>query len=122
MLSSSLTQSCRTKATSTVADNGGSSQPSVAAPAPAETPAAAPAPAAPSDPLLEGIDLEDPAEFGQIKSAYEQAPTDADAIQNYVGTLLNFAWAHANAGASDKSDASIVRAGKPPRSTFLACH
>lgn len=109
LLCGSIIVGCSDAATSTVAD-GGSPAPSASAPAPA-SPAPA-APAAPSDPLLEGIELEDPSEFTQIKSAYEQAPTDVEAVQNYVGTLLNFAWAHANRGDSAKSDASIERAGK----------
>ena len=111
LLCGSLIVGCSDAATSTVADNGGSAAPAAAAPTPAPTSAEKPAPVVPGDPLLEGIDLEDPAEFGQIKSAYESAPTDADAIQSYVGTLLNFAWAHANRGDSEKSDASIIRAG-----------
>ena len=77
-----------------------------------DTAAAETSPAAPSDPLLEGIELEDPAEFAQIKGAYEASPTDVEAIQSYAGTLLNFAWAHAQRGDLDRSDESLIRGGK----------
>ena len=83
------------------------------APAPGTTPSENTKPKVPVDPLIESIvdQFEDPNEFAEIKSAYEASPTDVDAVQSYVGTLLNLAMMHAQAGNEDLSKQSIVRAG-----------
>lgn len=111
LLCAGLIVGCGEQTGSTVSDTGTPASETSAAPAPVADSDSTPA-AGPQDTLLEGIELEDPAEYAGIKGAYEAAPTDSEAIQNYVGTLLNFAWAHAQRGAIDRSDESLTRAGK----------
>lgn len=110
LLSGSVIVGCGDSADSTVSDtSGGTAAPASAAAAPA-------APAAPKiafDPIMEGLAdaFEDPAEFGQIKDAYEAAPTDVEAVQTYAGTLLSLAMMHAQDGRQELSDEALTRAG-----------
>ncbi len=110
LLSGSVIVGCGDSADSTVSDtSGGTAAPPSAATAPA-------APAAPQialDPIMEGLAdaFEDPAEFGQIKDAYETAPTDVEAVQTYAGTLLSLAMMHAQDERQELSDEALTRAG-----------
>ncbi len=79
------------------------------APAPA---AAAPAVEAPTDPLLVGIEFDDPQEYANALTAYESQPTDIAAVETYAGTLLSMAWAHAQGGNAELSDEALIRAGQ----------
>jgi thiol-disulfide isomerase/thioredoxin len=80
------------------------------------TPAAAPAAGAvaeaPSDPLLVGIEFDDPKEYSNALAAYQAKPTDSAAVEAYAGTLLSMAWAHAQGGNAAMSDESLTRGGK----------
>ncbi|MEQ9409588.1 MAG: TlpA disulfide reductase family protein [Fuerstiella sp.] len=111
-LCGSVMVGCGGTADSTVSETSGpntAAEPGAATAAPAET-----RPTAPVDPVLEGLiaDFEDlPGEFAEIKSAYDTNPTDATAVQSYVGTLLNLAMMHAQRGSEDLSETTITRAG-----------
>ncbi len=103
LLCGSVMIGCGESTDSTVSDS---------APGAAPATAAAPAEAAPSDPLLEGIEFEDPEEFPKALSAYEAAPTDVAAVEKYAQVLLSMAWAHAQGGNAELSNEAITRAGK----------
>lgn len=78
------------------------------------TPAAA-APAANLDPILVGLleEYEDlPAEFAEIKSAYEKNPTDAEAVLSFIGTVEDLGMMHAQRGNTDSADAAFIRASE----------
>ena len=77
----------------------------------AATPATAPA--ANLDPILVGLleEFEDlPAEFAEIKSAYETNSTDPEAVLSYVGTIEDLGMMHAQRGNTDSADAAFIRA------------
>lgn len=112
-LCGSVVVGCGESTDTAVSDAGAAT--GAAASTPAEsTPAPAAKPAADLDPILEGLAdyLEDPSEFADIKSAYEQKPKDAEAAQSYIATLLNFAMMHAQRGDDAASQAALTRAGK----------
>ena len=85
---------------------------SEAAPGAAQATSATAVASAPSDPLLEGIEFDDPAEFPKAVSAYEATPTDVAAVEKYAQVLLSMAWAHAQGGNEELSNEAITRAGK----------
>lgn len=89
------------------------STPTVEAQEPAAT--TADAPAVPLDSVIEGLEAEFedlPGEFGEIKTAYDNAPTSLEAVQSYVGTLLNLGMMHAQRGHEAKSEEALTRAGE----------
>lgn len=101
-------------ATTGTPDTGGAV---AAAPAATETPAAAPAatPVADLDPILPGLleEFEDlPAEFAEIKGAYETNSTDPAAIRDYVGTVEDLGMMHAQRSNTDSADAAFIRASE----------
>lgn len=79
---------------------------------PAAAAAAAPVVEAPSDPLLVGIEFDDPQEYTDALAAYEAQPTDTTSVETYAATLLSMAWAHAQGGNAELSDEALTRAGK----------
>ena len=68
--------------------------------------------AVPADPLLEGIEFDDPEEYPRAKAAYEAARTDVQAVQSYVEILLSMAWAHAQGGNAELSNEALSLAGQ----------
>lgn len=74
--------------------------------------AAAPVVEVPTDPLLVGIEFEDPEEYAKALAAYEAQPTDKTAVEEYAATLLSMAWAHAQGGNAEMSDEALTRGGK----------
>ncbi|MEZ6125709.1 MAG: TlpA disulfide reductase family protein [Planctomycetaceae bacterium] len=127
LLCGSVVIGCGEATDSTVSDTS----PTGSASAPAATPAAD---AKPSDPLLEGIQFDDPEQYPQVKAAYEAKPTDSEAVQGYAEVLLSMAWAHAQGDNAAMSDAALSKAGEvilkaraagvelpvPPESTLQA--
>lgn len=113
---------------STLIGCGGSTEPAVsgtsdnggvvaAAPAATETPAAAPTavPVADLDPILPGLleEFEDlPAEFAEIKGAYEKNSTDPTAIRDYIGTVEDLGMMHAQRNNTASADAAFIRASE----------
>lgn len=104
-------------------DSGATTEVASTTPAPAATtvaasttPAAATAVAAADlDPILVGLleEYEDlPAEFAEIKTAYEQKPTDAESVLSYIGTVEDLGMMHAQRGNIASADAAFIRASK----------
>lgn len=65
------------------------------------------------DPILVGLleDFEDlPADFAEIKSAYEAAPTSAEAVRDYVGTIEDLGMMQAQRGNADTANEAFARA------------
>lgn len=80
-----------------------------------ETTSAAAAPAVKLDSVIQGLEAEFedlPGEFSEIKAAYDKAPTDTEAVQSYVGTLLNLGMMHAQRGNDARSEEALTRAGQ----------
>lgn len=78
-----------------------------AAPAAAETPAAA----KPIDPLLAGLEFDDPEEFPMARNAYEANRTDVTAVEDYAGILLGVAYAQAQGGNAELSNKALSLGG-----------
>lgn len=78
------------------------------APAATETPVAA---AKPIDPLLAGLEFDDPEEFPLARSAYEANQKDVAAVEDYAGILLGVAYAHAQGGNADLSNKALSIGG-----------
>lgn len=69
----------------------------------------------PLDAVIVGLveEFEDlPGEFAEIKTAYESKTKDSEAVQNYVGTLLNLAMMHAQRDREEQSIETLTRAGE----------
>lgn len=65
------------------------------------------------DPILVGLldDFEDlPKDFAEIKSAYEQDTTSAEAIRDYVGTIEDLGMMQAQRGNADVANVAFARA------------
>lgn len=99
------------------ADTAPSANSTVAAPA-ATTTTAAPAAvqtqvaAKPIDPLLAGLEFDDPEEFPKARSTYEANRSDVGAVEDYAGILLGVAYAHAQGGNAELSNKALSLGGE----------
>lgn len=98
------------------ADTAPSANSTAAAPATTQTsaPAATEAPAAdtkPIDPLLAGLEFDDPEEFPMARDAYEANRKDVTAVEDYAGILLGVAYAHAQGGNAEMSNKALAIGG-----------
>ncbi len=84
----------------------------VASTAPATTETKVETAAQPVDPLLVGLEFDDPEEFPKARNSYEANPTDVAAIEDYAGILLGVAYAHAQGGNGEKSNEALSIGGK----------
>ena len=67
------------------------------------------------DPILVGLleDFEDlPAEFAELKSAFEADPTSGEAARDYIGTMEDLGIMQAQRGNTEAADIAFVRAGE----------
>lgn len=84
-----------------------------ATPASAGTPAQeAQAVAKPTDPLLAGLEFEDPEEFPKARAAYEANRKDVTAIEDYAGMLLGIAYTHASVGNAELANKALAQGGE----------
>lgn len=98
------------------ADTAPSANSTAAAPATTQTsaPATTEAPAAaakPIDPLLAGLEFDDPEEFPMSRDAYEANRKDVTAVEDYAGILLGVAYAHAQGGNAELSNKALAIGG-----------
>lgn len=70
-------------------------------------------PVADLDPILVGLveDFEDlPTEFAALKTAYDAAPTNAEAARDYIGTIEDLGIMHFQKGNKQQADDAFTRA------------
>ncbi|MEP3481781.1 MAG: TlpA disulfide reductase family protein [Fuerstiella sp.] len=97
------------------ADTAPSANSTVAAPTTTTpAPAAAQAQVAekPVDPLLAGLEFDDPEEFPKARSVYEANRSDVAAVEDYAGILLGVAYAHAQGGNAEQSNKALSLGGE----------
>ena len=68
--------------------------------------------AKPVDPLLVGLEFDDPEEFPKARSVYESNPSDVAAVEDYAGILLGVAYAHAQGGNAEQSNQALSLGGE----------
>lgn len=64
------------------------------------------------DPLLVGLEFDDPEEFPKARETYEANRADVTAVEDYAGILLGVAYAHAQGGNAEQSNKALSLGGE----------